>query len=75
VPLDIFVSYSGFSDDGLLAFAHGRRTSIVCMDGLDLTHTLTGGLNFIDVIQRKKPRAAETGRAFVPVRDLFLSVT
>src|ERR1700730_2406935 len=71
----LFVSYSGFSDDGLLAFAHGRRTSIVCMGGPDMTQTLTGGLSLIDVIQRKKRRAAETGRAFVPVRDLFMSVT
>jgi len=71
----LFVSYSGFSEDGLQAFARGRRTSIVCMDGLDLAQILTGGLNFIDVIQRKKRRAAETGSAFVPVRDLFMSVT
>ncbi len=71
----LFVSHSGFSDDGLRAFALGRRTSIVCMDGLDLAQILSGGLNFIDVIQRKKRRAAETGKAFVPVRDLFTSVT
>jgi hypothetical protein len=71
----LFVSYSGFSEDGLQAFARGRRTSIVCMDGLDLAQILTGGLNFIDVIHRKKRRAAETGSAFVPVRELFMSVT
>jgi hypothetical protein len=71
----LFVSYSGFTDEGLEAFARGRRTSIVCMEGLDLAHTLSGGLNLIDVIQRKKRRAAETGSAFVPVRSLFMSVT
>lgn len=71
----LFVSHSGFSDDGLRAFALGRRTSIVCMDGLDLAQVLFGGLNFIEVIQRKKRRAAETGKAFVPVRELFTSVT
>ena len=71
----LFVSYSGFTTDGLHAFARGRRTSIVCMDGLDLVQILSGGLNFIEVIQRKKRRAAETGNAFVPVRDLFMSVT
>lgn len=71
----LFVSYSGFTPDGLHAFARGRRTSIVCMDGLDLVQILSGGLNFIEVIQRKKRRAAETGNAFVPVRDLFMSVT
>jgi restriction endonuclease len=71
----MFISYSGFSEDGLQAFARGRRTSIVCMDGLDLAQILSGGLNLVDVIQRKKRRAAETGNAFVSVRDLFMSVT
>jgi Restriction endonuclease len=71
----LFVSYSGFSEDGLQAFARGRRTSIVCMDGLDLAQILSGSLDLIEVIQRKKRRAAETGSAFVPVRDLFMSVT
>jgi Restriction endonuclease len=69
------ISYSGFSKDGLQAFARGRSTSIICMDGLDLSQILSGQLNLIEVIQRKKRRAAETGNAFVPVRDLFASVT
>ncbi len=71
----LFVSYTGFSEDGLHAFAQGRRTGIICLDGLDLTQVLSGGLNFVEVLQRKKRRAAETGRAFVPVRELFISVT
>lgn len=70
----LFVSYTGFSQDGLDAFIRGRRTSIICMDGLDLTNLLSNQLNFVDVIQRKKRRAAETGRAFVPVRDLFPAI-
>jgi hypothetical protein len=71
----LFLSYSGFSEDGLQAFARGRRTSIICMDGLDLAQVLSGRLDLVDVIERKKRRAAETGSAFVPVRDLFMSVT
>ncbi len=70
----LFVSYSGFSEDGLHAFAQGRRTSIICMDGLDLSHVLSGRIDFVEVIERKARRAAETNRAFVPVRDLFGSV-
>jgi hypothetical protein len=46
----MFISYSGFSEDGLEAFARGRRTSIVCMDGRDLAQILLGGLNLVDVI-------------------------
>jgi hypothetical protein len=71
----LFVSYSGFTEDGLQAFARGRRTSIICMEGLDLAQILSGCLDLVEVIERKKRRAAETGSAFVPVRDLFMSVT
>jgi hypothetical protein len=67
----LFVSYTGFSDDGLQAFATGRRTSIICMDGLDLFQVLKGRLNLVDVIDRKKRRAGETNQSFVPVRDFY----
>lgn len=71
----LFVSYSGFSSEGLEAFIKGRRTSIICMDGLDLSQILSNNLDFIEVIKKKKRRAAETGSAFVPVRDLFSEIT
>jgi hypothetical protein len=67
----LFVSYSGFTPDGLEAFARGRQTNIVCMDGLDLYGILSGKLDLVDVIDRKVRRAAETNQAFVSVRDLF----
>jgi hypothetical protein len=67
----LIVSYSGFTRDGLEAFRNGRRTNIVCMDGLDLYGVLTGKLDLVTVIDRKVRRAAETNEAFVSVRDLF----
>ena len=67
----LFVSYSGFTTDGLEAFARGRQTNIVCMDGLDLYGILSGRLDLVEVIDRKVRRAAETNQAFVSVRDLF----
>jgi hypothetical protein len=67
----LFVSYSGFTPDGLEAFARGRQTNIVCMDGLDLYGILSGKLDLVEVIDRKVRRAAETNQAFVSVRDLF----
>ncbi len=70
----LFVSYSGFSQEGLKAFTVGRRTSIICMDGLDLSLVLGGRLSLVEVIQSKERRASETNRAFVPVRELFPSV-
>ncbi len=65
----LFVSDSGFSDDGLRAFGTGKR--VVCMDGLDLHEMLDRGLTFNEVMMRKVRRAAESGMAFVRVRDLF----
>lgn len=64
----LFVSNSGFTEDGLFSF--GRAKRVVCMDGLDLYETLNRGLAFTDVLSRKVRRAAETGLPFVRVRDL-----
>jgi len=63
------VSYNGFSQDGLAAFGRGRRT--ICMSGRDLYDMLDRRIPFSDVIDRKARGAAETGRPFVPVGELF----
>ncbi len=68
----LFVSNSGFTVDGLEAFARGRQTDLICADGLDLYEVLAGGVALIDVLRAKDRRAAETNRAFVAVRDLNL---
>jgi hypothetical protein len=65
----LFVSYSGFTPDGLAAFGRGKR--VVCMDGLDLYEMLDKNLSFADVVARKVRRAAESGNPFVRVRDLY----
>jgi len=44
----LFVSYSGFSEDGLVAFGKGK--SVVCMDGLDLSEMLQNRLSLKDVV-------------------------
>lgn len=67
----LFISYNGFSEEGLTAFRSGRATPIICMDGLDLHETLSGARSLPDVISRKVRRAGETGNPFVRVRDLF----
>jgi hypothetical protein len=64
----LFVSYSGFTDDGLRAFG-GRR--IVLMDGLDISDALRRRLSVADVITAKLRRAVETNSVFIRVRDLF----
>jgi hypothetical protein len=65
----LFVSESGFSDEGLVAFGRGKR--VVCMDGLDLHDMLDRGLSFADVMAKKVRRYAESGHPFIRVRDLF----
>lgn len=65
----LFISYSGFSDQGLQAFGRGKR--VICVDGADLAEAFMRALSLPDVLNRKVRRAAETGAAFVRVRDLF----
>ena len=64
----LIISQSGFTPDGLYAF--GRGKSVVCMDGLDLYEVLSRRLDLAQVIGLKVRRAAETGLAFVSVREL-----
>jgi hypothetical protein len=65
----LFVSYIGFSEQGLQAFGRGKR--VICLDGADLAEAFMRALPLPDVLNRKVRRAAETGPAFVRVRDLF----
>ena len=65
----LFVSNSGFTEDGLVAFGRGKR--VICMDGLDLFDTLSRELPLNHVLESKVRRAAETGLPFARVRDLF----
>lgn len=65
----LFVSNSGFSEEGLQAF--GRGKSVVCMDGLDLSEMLIRKIGFKSVLSKKVRRAAETGKPFVRLRDLL----
>jgi hypothetical protein len=67
----LFVSNSGFTQDGLEAFNRGRQTNIICVDGLDLYEVLSRRVSLIEVLEEKARRAAETNRAYVPVRDLI----
>ena len=66
----LLISYSGFSADGLEAFARGKPTRVVCMDGLDFHTVLERKLSLPNVLEQKVRAAAETNQAFVPVRSL-----
>ncbi len=66
----LFVSYSGFSQDALSAFARGKATNLIGMTGQDLFFVLDGSLSLGEAIRLKARRAAETGEFFVRVFDL-----
>jgi hypothetical protein len=65
----LFVSYNGFTPDGLSAFGSGKR--LICMDGRDIYDALDRQIPLKAVLERKVRRAAETGRPFIPVREIF----
>lgn len=65
----LFVSISGFTDEGLFAFGRGKK--VICMDGFDLYEALDRELPLNLALDRKVRRAAETGLPFERIRDIF----
>ena len=65
----LFVSYSGFTEQGLIAF--GRARKVICLDGLDLSETFRRRLPLPEVLRRKVRRAVEHGVTLARVPDLF----
>jgi hypothetical protein len=65
----VFISYSGFTADGLHAF--GRAKRVVCVDGLDLHEALKREITLPHLLESKVRHAAETGEPFASVRSLF----
>lgn len=65
----LFVSNTGFTEDGLVAFGRGKR--LVCVDGLDLYDIMHRGIALGEALERKIRRAAETGHPFARIRDLY----
>lgn len=66
----LFISYNGFTQDGLEAFSKGRPTSILGMTGQDIFFVLDGTMTLIEAIDKKARRAAETGEFFVSVYEM-----
>lgn len=65
----LFVSYSGFTPDSLIAFGRGKR--VIFMTGFDLHEALARAIPLNHVLERKVRHAAETGESLASVRDLF----
>lgn len=69
----IFISYSGFSREGLEAFSKGRPTNLIAVTGQDLYFVLGGGMPLDKMMRLKTRFAAEEGRTYLPVQDLLFS--
>ena len=65
----LFVSYGGFSGDGLQAFGAAKR--LICVEGRDLYEAFGRSIPLPSLLEAKVRRAAETGRPFVSVDELF----
>lgn len=68
----IFISISGFTEDGLTAFSRGRPTNLIAVNGQDLYFILEGQMPLDQVIRLKARRAAETGEVMVSVQQLLI---
>lgn len=66
----LFISYAGYTRDGLEAFARGKSTNLIGMNGQDIFFILDGKLSLSEAIQMKARRAAETNDFFVSVFEL-----
>lgn len=65
----VFISFQGFTGEGLHAFGRARR--VIGMEGRDLYDALDRNIGIDQVIARKIRHAAETGEVFAPVSQLF----
>jgi hypothetical protein len=60
----VFISWMGFTEDGLVSFGRGHST--FCISGADLYHSLP----FPVLLEAKIRQASESGRHFVPYNEL-----
>ena len=65
----LFVSFGGFTDEGLGAFGRGKR--VIGMEGREIKEALEREIGINELIAHKVRRAAETGEVFTPIESLF----
>lgn len=66
----LFISYAGFTPQGLEAFARGKPTNLIGMDSQDIYFILEGRMSLTEALQAKARRAAETNAFFTSVFNL-----
>lgn len=65
----VFISWMGFTDEGLTAFGKGKR--VICVSGYDLYHSLSHGIALPDLLESKLRHAAETGEPYAEFDRLY----
>jgi len=70
----LFISFSGFTEEGITAFEKGN-VNLITMTGQDLYFILVGDnnkyINLIDCLRFKFRYTAETGSIFYPVQNII----
>ncbi len=68
--LGLFLSISGFTDEGVKAHSSGRRT-IILMDGSHLMAVLEGRIDLMQLLLRMRRHAAQTGNIYLPMHEIY----
>lgn len=64
----VFISWHGFSREGLRAFGNGNR--IVCISGKDIHQCLKSRIPFPVLLEAKLRHASETGQCYIAYEDI-----
>lgn len=65
----VFISWMGFSPEGLTAFGKGKR--VICVSGYDLYHSLSQGIALPELLEAKLRHAAETGEPYAEFDKIY----
>jgi hypothetical protein len=68
--LGLFLSISGFTDEGVKAHSSGRRI-IILMDGSHLMAVLEGRIDLMQLLLRMRRHAAQTGNIYLPMHEIY----
>ncbi|RSB25673.1 restriction endonuclease [Enterobacter cloacae] len=65
----VFISWAGFTRDGLEAWGKGKR--VICVSGYDLVLMLKNNISFRILMEEKIRRAAETRNLYVKIDEIY----
>ncbi|MCU6285119.1 DUF3644 domain-containing protein, partial [Enterobacter cloacae] len=65
----VFISWMGFTEEGLTAFGKGKR--VICVSGYYLYHSLSHGIALPHLLEAKLRHAAVTGEPYPEFDRLY----